>query len=245
MDEPPYDETYAFRYRRTGYSLSQNWGYLIDWKSMGKGYWISQEEIGNSGLIYSGVQPRPGDFVYKDLNGDKIIDEKDQAPVKYGFVPRITYGANLSVTYKGFDLSALIQGVAQTSQYYGGYGMVETLREGNFYDIHRNAWTKERYEAGEKITYPALSSRQGSSAKPNDFYIMDRSYIRLKNAEIGYTLPQRLSKRIGTKKIRIYTNGQNIFVWDKLRTKNFDPEQNDANSVPILRVFNLGANIVF
>jgi hypothetical protein len=192
-----------------------------------------------------GVQPKPGDFVYKDLNGDKVIDVKDQSPVKYGYVPRVTYGGNISVTYKGFDFSALIQGVAQTSQYYNGWGVMETSGVGSFSDYHRDAWTKERYEAGEKITYPRLTSSSSSSETTNDFFIMDRSYIRLKNAEIGYTLPQRWSKRIGTRKIRVYSNGQNIFVWDKLHTKSFDPEQNAATSIPILRVFNFGANIVF
>ncbi len=247
IDEPPYDPSYPYQYRRTGYSLSQNWGYKIDWGSVGKGYFTSQEEINNSGLTYTGIQPKPGDFVYKDLNGDKIIDDKDMAPIKYGYVPRVTYGANLSVTYKGFDLSALVQGVAQTSQYYTGFGVTESGEgNGSYVDYHRNAWTKERYEAGAKITYPRLTSASSSSSeRPNDFFIMDRSYIRLKNAEIGYTLPQQLCKRVGAQKIRVYANGQNIFIWDKLRTKSFDPEQQSNLSIPIVRIFNLGANIVF
>lgn len=247
IEELPYDSSYAYKYRRTGYSLSQNWGYKIDWGSVGKGYYTSQEEINNSGLTYTGIQPKPGDFVYKDLNGDKVIDDKDMAPVKYGYIPRVTYGANLSVTYKGFDLSALVQGVGQTSQFYGDFGITEWGEgNGSYVDYHRSAWTKQRYDAGEKITYPRLTSASSSrSQKPNDFFIMDRSYIRLKNAEIGYTLPQRLSKRVGAQKIRVYANGQNIFVWDKLLTKSFDPEQGSNLSIPIVRVFNFGANIVF
>jgi TonB-linked SusC/RagA family outer membrane protein len=245
IDEPPYDDTYAYQYQRTGYSLSQQWGKKIDWESLGKGYYTSKEEINNSGLTFTGVQPRPGDFVYKDLNGDKIIDVKDNAPIEYGIVPRVTYGVNLSVSYKGFDFSALIQGVAQTSRYYSSYGINEPFFDGNFSEYHRTAWTIERYEAGEKITYPALSTVASYSTTQNDFFIMDRSYTRLKNAEIGYTLPQHLSKRIGIRKMRVYTNGQNIFLWDKLLTKNYDPEQSNALSIPILRVFNLGVNIVF
>jgi len=74
---------------------------------------------------------------------------------------------------------------------------------------------------------------------------MDKSYLRLKNAEIGYTIPKKVSKKIGTQNIRLYVNGQNIFVWDKLPVKNFDPEQSSGTAHPILRVFNFGANIVF
>lgn len=245
IDEPPYDATYPFVYNRTGYSLSQNWGYKIDWESIGKGYFTSQEEITNSGYIFNGIQPKPGDFVYKDLNDDNIIDNKDQAPIKYGFVPRVTYGANLSVSYKGFDFAVLIQGVAQTSQYYSSWGVFETPGPGNYYDYHRSAWTIDRFTAGEKITYPRLSSTGSSSLTANDFFIMDRSYIRFKNVEIGNTLPERWSKRIGTQKIRIYANGQNIFVWDKLPTRNFDPEQASSTSMPINLTFNCGVNIVF
>lgn len=247
VDEPPYDASYPYKYRMTGYSLGQNWGYLIDWNSAGKGYFASQTEINNSGLTFAGIQPKAGDFVYKDVNGDKIIDDKDMAPIKYGYIPRVTYGINLSTTYKGIDLSVLLQGVAQTSQYYTNYG-IEEWGEGNgsYVDYHLSAWSAQRFESGQAITYPRLTTTNSSSSHvPNDFFIMDRSYIRLKNVEIGYTLPHQLSKLIGTQKIRFYANGMNIFVWDKLRTKSFDPEQGSNLSIPIVRVFNFGANIIF
>lgn len=249
FDEPMFDESYAYRYNRTGYSLSQNWGYLIDWNSIGKGYFTSPEEIVSSGLTYDGKQPKPGDFIYKDLNGDKVINDKDKAPIKYGNVPRITYGANISVSYKGLDVSALVQGTAQTSAYYSTWGVMEFTRDGFYTDYHRNAWTKELYEAGGKITYPQLTTSDtgSSSTRENDFFIMDRSYFRLKNAEIGYTLPEKIVKKVGAQKIRCYVNGQNLFIWDNLPIKNFDPEQISSISIshPINQVINIGANVVF
>jgi len=246
FDEAPNDPSFPYKYQRTGYSLNQNWGYEIDWNSPGNGYFTSTEEIANSGLTYEGTQPQPGDFVYKDVNGDKVINTKDYSPIKYGNIPRITYGANISVSYKGFDLSAMLQGTAQFSSQYSSWGVFETPGgEGNYYDYHVNAWTKELYDAGEKITYPRLSTSGSSSLTANSFFIMDKSYLRLKNAEIGYNIPRNIVKKIGAQKVRLYINGQNIFAWDNLPTKNFDPEQAAATSVPILRVFNFGANIVF
>lgn len=247
MDEAVNDPSFPYKYSRTGYSLSQNWGYEIDYNSPGHGYYTSQDEVNNSGLTYDGIQPKAGDFVYKDINGDKIINTKDYSPIKYGNIPRITYGANLSVSYKGIDVSALLQGTAQSSNYYSSWGVMENPGDGNYYEYMRNAWTKELYESGAQITYPRLTSllSGSSSSVPNSFFIMDKSYLRLKNAEIGYTLSKNIVKRIGASKVRLYVNGQNLFVWDNLPTKNFDPEQANATTIPIVRVFNLGANIVF
>ncbi len=247
LDEALRDPSYKYPYEKTGYSLSQEWGYLIDWNSPGKGYYVSQEEIDNSGLTFDGVQPKPGDFVYKDISDDKAINDRDKAPIGYGSVPRVTYGANLSVSYKGFDFSALVQGTGKSSDFYSSYGVFEWTKDGFFTDYHRNSWTKERYESGAKITYPRLTAQTSGSysTKENSFFIMDKSYVRLKNAEIGYTISKNVAKKIGTQSIRFYVNGQNIFVWDKLPVKNFDPEQKSGTEHPILRVFNFGANIVF
>lgn len=248
LDEAANDHTYAYPNRVEGFSVDQNWGYEIDWNSPGKGYFVSQEEIDNY-VPYNGTAPKPGDFVYKNLNGDGIIDVKDQAPVKYSFVPRVSYAFSFSVSYKGLDVSALLQGVSQTSQYYSGWGIFETNggpNGSNYYPQHRYAWTQERYESGEKILAPRLSppSAPGSSLTANSYFIMDRSFLRLKNAEIGYMLPQIWTKKIGLEKVRFYVNGQNLFVWDKFPFKHFDPEQKDPTSVmPIIRLVNLGVNV--
>ena len=185
LDESVYDPSYAYKYRRTGYSLSQEWGYLIDWKSPGKGYYTSQEEINESGLTFEGVQPKPGDFVYKDISGDKAINDRDKAPIGYGSVPRVTYGANFSVSYKGFDVSALVQGTGNWSDFYSSYGVFEYTKDGFFTDFHRNSWTQERYESGAKITYPRLTTSSSSNNYRNsDFWLQSVDFFRLKNVEL-------------------------------------------------------------
>lgn len=242
-DEAPYGEEYAYRYRNEGYSIGQCWGYLIDWNSKGGGYFTSQEEIGAYHPYTEGALPRPGDFVYKDVNGDGEINSKDISPVGYSWVPRITYGANVRVSYKNVDVSFLLQGVSKTSAYYSGYGVTED--KGTFFPVHANAWTPERYEQGLPISYPALSTSISSSMTRNDFFIMDRSYVRLKNVEIGWRIPEAWTKKIGIKKARLYLNGQNLFTWDKLPYDHYDPEQKDVLTIPILRLYNIGLNVTF
>ena len=84
----------------------------------------------------------------------------------------------LSANWKGFDVSIMLQGVGQYSKTYSGAGIYES--SGNFYKMHMKRWSEERYNNHEKITYPRLSSSGGPSLQPNDFFIMDASYIRLK-----------------------------------------------------------------
>ena len=246
LNEAPNDPSYAYQYQQTGQSLSQSWGYAIDWNSPGHGYWTSQDEITNSGLKFDGIQPKAGDFVYKDANHDGVINSKDYVPIKYGNLPRISYGLTLSGSYKGFEFTAMLQGNAQVSQYYSAWAVWENQVDGTFFKYMKNAWTPDLYNAGAQITYPRLTSLGSSSQAPNDFFIEDKSYIRLKNIQVAYTIPAKFTKKIGMQTVKIYANGQNLFLWDNLVTPNFDPESaNQLLSVPIPRTFNFGVNIIF
>ncbi len=240
VDEPRLSSDYAYRYRETGYSIGTVWGYETD------GYWKSQQDIDDSGLKFTGRAPRPGDFKYKDLNHDGVIDVKDYAPMKNTAVPQYTYGASFSFNYKSVDLSFLIQGVTRASKYYSGEGIYEfTGGDGVYYSIDKSAWTPERAAKGEKITFPALSTSLSSSETYNDFFDENCAYWRLKNLEIGYTIPKSWSKKIGSSKIRFYANGLNLFTHDHMISKNFDPEVSGNLSYPMTRVFNVGVNVNF
>ncbi len=245
-DEPKRSADFAYPYRQTGYSLGQQFGYEAN------GFWSSQDEINKSGLTFVGIQPRPGDLMFVDKNGDKIINDKDIAPIGYNSLPQYTYGAAFSVNYKSFDISVLLQGVAKVSNYFTGYGVYENGNDLNLPNYRKrmlNAWTPERAAAGLPIEYPALSSSLSSSSisVQNSFFNENTSYLRLKNAEIGYTLPIRWSKKIGSNKIRLYTNGLNIYTWKKMHNVDYDPELSRFGTLtyPILRVFNFGVNVVF
>jgi len=244
VDEPIRTADYACRYQQQGYTLGQNFGYKIDWADHG-GYWISKEQIKASGLKYSFGTPRPGDFKYIDVNRDGVIDQKDMVPIKYSGIPGISYGFGLTTNYKGFDLSIFFQGLAHYSMYYQGAGVLENLQHGYYFNYQRTAWTLDRYLNNEKITYPALTATHDTSQQPNDFFIQDRSFLRLKNIEIGYTLPKHMLSFIGASSCRFFVGGQNLFCWDHLNTDHLDPEQSSPNGYPMTKMVNFGLNVNF
>ena len=244
-DEVSLGDDYVYPYRQQGYKKGQIYGYKIDWNSPGHGYFLSQDEIDNY-AEYNGTQPRIGDFVYKDMSGDGKISEADQVQIGYPSVPQLNYSLIWNVQYKNFDLYAMFLGVGMSSNYYNSFGVMEAnADDGAYSNIHKDAFTIEKFNKGEKINYPALTTyKTGSSLTRNDFYIQNRSYIRLKNVELGYTLPKKVSKKIKMNKLRIYVNANNLFTWDKLPF-NLDPEASKTYDFPLNRVINCGVNITF
>lgn len=234
VNETTRAEDYAYRYRTTGYSYGQDFGYLVDY-SNGNGFFNAEEEID---LTYDFGTPRVGDLRYRDLNDDGIIDEKDKAPVGTGSIPRYYYGFNGEVKYRNFDLNFLLQGVGQWTSIYSGMGVFETSHEGVFGSLHQNAWTRDRYENGEAITSPALSLVKSTNHEASDYYEYNRSYVRLKNIEVGYTVPGNAEK------IRIFLSGHNLLTMDKMKSDDFGPEGSFA-SIPVYRVYNIGLSVDF
>src|SRR5690606_11382973 len=186
---------------------------------------------------------RTGDFKYEDVNGDKIIDERDMVPIGYSGIPEYTFGAAFSVNFRNFDLSFLFQGILNVSQPLSGYG---TMGLYDFRKRHLKAWTPERAAAGEEILYPRLSFGGSVSEQDfNEFFIENRSFIRLKNAEIGYRLQATDVEKIGAQVAMIYLNGLNLITCDRMNTNDFDPELNNSLSYAVYQLFNAGVNVTF
>lgn len=243
-DEVRYSEDYAYRYRRTGFSIGQPFGYKIDY-SNGNGYINTQEELDNLPDYQMGGTPRLGDFKYVDVNGDNVINDRDLVPIGYPDVPRVSYGFSGTLTYKNFDLSFLLTGIGQSNKYTNGWGVDEFALVGFYNGWHHQAWTPERYANGETIAYPALAMSSGVSHVANDFFIMDRSFLRLKNMEIGYRLSDKLLKPIRVQQLRAYINGNNLLTFKKFPIDTVDPEQNDPLVYPLTKMINFGLNITF
>jgi TonB-linked SusC/RagA family outer membrane protein len=247
VDEVPRDETYAYQTRETGYSIGQNWGYVINWAQDG-GYWTPETLADPNRITYDFGTPRPGDFVYVDLNGDGVISEKDEAPIGYSTIPGITWGTSLNLQYKGFDIYVFFQGLGRYSRMFssGGYGIYENLSRGMYFDYHKKAWTEERWRNSEEITYPALSTNMTVNHRANSFFIFNRSFVRFKNAEIGYTFPAKLLKAAGISQMRIFLQGQNLFVWSpNFRPTHLDPENIEPLSYPQTKMLSFGTNVTF
>lgn len=236
-DEAQLPEDYTYRFRETGYRIGQQFGYLVD------DYFESEEEVNLSPIQNVGGHPsRPGDFRYKDLNADGVIDLRDRAPILYSSIPEYTFGAALHLSYKLLDLSVLFQGVTNVSNYYMYRG---TNSVSNYVQRHLESWTEERFAAGLPISYPRLTTQANPNEIENDFFINDASYLRLKNLELGFSLPDQVLDMVGIKGARLYFNGLNLITWDRLPTKNFDPELVGDLSYPNVRIYNLGVNVRF
>jgi hypothetical protein len=134
------------------------------------------------------------------------------------------------------------QGVAARSYLLTGQKIWETY---NFNEWHKEAWSIDRYNSGKKITYPRLEPGSNASKLPADFWYADGSYIRLKNVEIGYTLPKSISTLIGASSLRIYTNGLNLLTFDNYPVKYQDPEQSSELIYPVFKTVNFGLNLMF
>jgi TonB-dependent starch-binding outer membrane protein SusC len=197
---------------------------------IGSFYLLQQEGIFQNAQqvfthAYQGPGIRPGDVMYKDVNGDGVIDDKDRTFVGSP-IPKFTYGLTANVSYKHFDLSVFFQGV------YGNkiYNQVLTDIEG-FYRpfnitqrIAENAWTGP----GSTNTYPLLSWTDGANNKmPSTRFLESGSYLRLKNVQLGYKLDPNTLKALGMSSVRIYVSGQNLLTFTKYT--GLDPEQYQNN----------------
>lgn len=236
-DESERAGDFAFPIRSEGYPYGQAWGYIVD-KSNGNGYFNSQEEIDNSGLVYEIGTPSPGYLIYHDLNADGKINDKDKAPLGHGALPNYFYAFNGGFKYKNFDMNVLFQGIADYWVVDMSLGRTEYGFEGVYSEWHKTAWTAERFANNDKITYPALSAKKNSNHEASNFFLEDKSYLRLKNLEIGYTFTNVFHG------IRLYFSGHNLFTWDKLKHDLYGPE-GGLEAIPVYRLYNVGMSINF
>ncbi|MBO0939870.1 TonB-dependent receptor [Fibrella sp. HMF5335] len=170
---------------------------------------------------------KPGDVRYADLNGDGLITSADRSHVGSP-IPTLTYGLTANVYWKGFDLSAFFQGVTGNSIYY----QVATDIEGFYraFNITQRVvdghWTGE----GTSNSQPRVSWRGSANNKlPSTRFLEDGSYTRLKNLQLGYTLPGNILKRFGASNLRIYVGGQNLLTFTKY--PGLDPEQQSSDNL--------------
>lgn len=235
---------------------SQQWPYLNDVGFpmdqhrglVAIGLFESEKDIANSPTQTFGPV-RPGDIKYRDIDGNGIIDSNDRVPMGYTTIPEINYGFGVSLRWRRFDLSVFFQGATHVgrmiggSQVYGSDGSILSL--GNFYEeVAENRWTEWNPDPNAK--YPRMwMSAFDNNKQQSSYWWRDMSYIRLKNAEIGYSLPKELMHRIGLSTIRFYIQGVNLLTFSGF--KLWDPELNTGTGglYPQMRTAAIGMNVNF
>ncbi len=236
-DEPDYQYTYQ---NRKGKRLNQPFGLIAD------GLFTSQDEI-NSSPIHSYGPVRPGDIKYRDINGDGTVDSFDEVAIGNSSSPEIVYGFGTTLHFKAFDLSVFFQGAGNMNFMLSGTGWFPFVEGGVRGNVNANAldrWTPEN--PSQDVLFPRLTMGPNSNNYRNStWWQRDASYLRLKTAEVGYTLPNSLTKRAKISSLRIYLSGFNLKTWSKFDF--WDPELGDGRGAtyPLQKTFNLGLNLNF
>ena len=236
QDQPDYKYLYM---NRTGQARYQTFGLVA------AGLFRDQADI-DAWPKQSFGDVEPGDIKYLDLNGDGVVDSYDVKPIGYTAIPEIVYGFGFSLQWKAFDFSAFFQGVGhvnfstRTDQTQGF--IARNSREANlFSDVYDNYWTPERLDA----KYPRLFIGTNNNNNQNSsFWMANGRYMRLKNLEIGYTLPKHISQKMAMQNMRVYLSGVNLFTFSPF--KLWDPDlQTGATNYPNNRIINIGLTIGF
>jgi TonB-linked SusC/RagA family outer membrane protein len=241
--------------RRTGRPNNTVFGY----KDLG--FFSTAEDKNGDGIIdaandgYNITQwgvLHPGDIKYADLSGpdgkpDGKIDSNDECvigdPQSY---PLMIYGATVVAGWKGLDLSLFFQGAAMTSYNIQNFRTFPFFNNNSNadYEYFNNRWTVNNQNAKYPICW---KSPVANMQQPSTFWQRDASYLRLKNAQLGYTIPISIMQKIKIKSIRIYVGGQNLLTWSKI--KFLDPESSynttDGTASPSMKVYSIGANVTF
>jgi hypothetical protein len=219
-----------------GRPIGEFFGYQV------AGIFQTQEEVNASA---QSQDAKPGDFKYVDQNGDGAIDRKDKIALGNPN-PKFSYGLNTNFAYQNFDLTLDIQGVAGVDVYNGNL----SARFGN------ENYTKKMYDnrwngAGTSNEYPSADLAGRRNTATNSFYVESGAYVRLRNIQLGYSLPQAITSKWKIQKLRFFANAQNAV--NLFGYRGFSPEVGgtptntgvDINVYPLYATYNFGLNLTF
>lgn len=219
-----------------------------------KGHPVSQyfglEAIGffkdESDIISSPTQTfstvRPGDLKYKDQNNDGVIDVNDEVAIGRHHHPEISYAFNAGLAYKGFDLGVLFTGTANRSVYLNGYMFWPFVDDANI-----SKWAAEGHwtpETHAEATFPRLTTEpNANNYRASTFWVRNVNQLRLRNIELGYTLPESALQKFRIENLRIFVSGLNLLSWDDLAV-DVNPETLNMG-YPILKTYTAGLSLNF
>ena len=186
----------------------------------------------------------PGDLRFIDQNGDGLIDSDDRTDIGNP-IPDATMGLNISINVKNFDFTTYAF-ASIGNEIVRNYERDQPLVNRSVFTLNR--WTGE----GSTNTFPRVTTGATSNSLFSDFFVEDGSFVRIQNAQIGYTIPDRIIQRMGADKLRIYVSGSNLFTFTRYR--GFDPSASsgapigsgiDFGFYPVPRTYLLGLNFKF
>lgn len=239
-EEPEYNEPWR---SRVGLSLNQVSGYIAE------RLFVDDEEAASSPPQYIGTsQYGGGDIKYLDVNRDGKITEADRVPIGYPTVPEIIYGFGISTGYKGFDFSLFFQGAGRQSFWINASGdskgTAPFINDAQILKAYADSyWSEENQNV--YALWPRLSTTQiSNNVATSTWFMRDASFLRLKQMELGYTVPKRFTEKIGMNNFRLYVSGSNLLLLSKFKMWDVEMAGNGLG-YPIQRVVNFGLNFTF
>lgn len=228
-------ENVAYNYLSSvGGRVNQAWGLQAI------GFFADEDDIANSPAQEFDTC-KPGDFKYKDQNGDNVINENDVVKMGYDTsTPELNYAFNLGLKYKGWGFNALFQGASRYTQYRGTTGVWYPLIDGANLskEYYENCW-----DVCNNPKYPRLTSQANSNNfRANSVWWKDISFLKLRNIELYYMLPETLISRVYLSQCKIFVKGDNLFTISNM--KELDPE-NIGTGYPTLKGINVGVSLTF
>ena len=238
-EEPDYSD-YPWL-SRIGHPIKQTWGYIAE------RLFIDDADIASSARQDFG-EYLPGDIKYRDVNEDGVINELDKVPIGYPTTPEVNYGFGLSLGYKDLDFSFFFQGSARSSFWINASAMSPFVRSGGTETglaqfIADDYWSEASQDPS--AYWPRLSTyRISNNNQTSTRFMEDGDFLRLKSAEIGYTLPGETLKKLHLDRLRFYVSGTNLLLFSKFKLWDIEMGGNGLG-YPLQRVFNAGINISF
>ncbi|GAA3972864.1 TonB-dependent receptor [Pedobacter ginsengiterrae] len=235
--------------QQTGRSIAQNYGLVSN------GFY-QLEDFNANGTLKGGPVPafglvQPGDLKYQDLNGDNIIDEKDITSVGKSLFPQMTYSFGANFSYKGFDLSALFQGIGSSSVNIlsAAPNQIQAfVGNGNVFPVAQNAWAyypDQGIDTRASANYPRLTTAaNNNNYRASDFWVKSRDFLRLRNVELGYTFSPAFVKKLSLSNLRFYVNAVNPLTWSRLE-KDYGLDPETLSAYPGIKSFNTGLSVTF
>ncbi|MDD4515884.1 TonB-dependent receptor [Massilibacteroides sp.] len=219
---------------REGYALNSYWGYETD------GF-LTQNDLDKAYPKYDSRMTL-GDIKYIDRNKDSVIDAEDMTVIGNEF-PRYPFAFSGNMSWKGFDFSFMFQGVMNAQTRVSGALAEGGNFEGFTLNIFKDYWTPDNTNA----RFPRPRKSVDYNAMMSDFWVIDANYIRLKNLQLGYTLPREKTKKFNVEKARIYLSGSNLLTFSPLKEWGLDPEFVSGRFLyyPQTTVYTIGLNLTF
>ncbi|MBZ4190523.1 SusC/RagA family TonB-linked outer membrane protein [Niabella beijingensis] len=235
FEEPFYKERYR---SQVGQNINQQFGYIAE------RLFVDDEDARNAPNQNSAYPVRGGDIKYLDVNRDGQITDADRVPIGYPTVPEIVYGFGVSATYKNIDLSVFFQGLAHESFWIDYAALSPFVNETQVMKVIADDYWSEQHQNSYAF-WPRLSNYiNPNNNRPSTWFMRNGSFLRLKTAELGYTLPQHLTKKIHASAVRIYFSGNNLLTFSKFKLWDVEMGGNGLG-YPIQKVYNIGLHIRF